>query len=394
MSGERRYLGLGEESSFGTGVPATIFLDFLSSSLEAPSEPLIFYEGAGSRGQAIVVPGPYIPSGDIEIGVDVVEALHLLKWSLGRYGVEGVDSSPPNTELSSAAAAGDSTITVDDESSFAVDDYVQIDGGINADTVRITALDGGAGPTYTWTMTPGLVNAHNSAAEVKQVTAPFKHIFRPTLEATLPSFTARVGKGLFEHAFFGATVNSLSFSIDRGILVARASLLARSDNNSDLNSSGKTFPSNLFQFRHGTTSIDNVDRTNLIQSFSIEWSNNIDEAGSVRHGSSRFPQKFPVQGADVTGSLQLAFEDMAEYTRFWGGSGEPPEDGASTFKLEQSFVAGADVLRFILGSALWTQVSTPVSGRDRILQEVSFKSIEDIHQGLITVEVTNTRDRY
>ena len=393
MAGERRYLGLGEETTFGTGVPATFFLDFLSSSLEAPSEPLIFYEGAGGRGQAISVPGPYIPSGDIEVGVDVVDALHLFKWALGRYGIEGTDDSPPSTTLAAAAEIGDTTISVNSETDFAVNDYIQIDSGIGADTVKIAALDGGAGPTYSWTISPGLLNVHSSDDAVKRVTTPFKHIFRPTQESTLPSFTARVGKGLFEHTFFGTAINSISFSVDRGILVVRASLLSQIDKNTALDSASKTFPSSLFLFRHGATAIDGVDRTSMVQSFSIQWSNNIDEAGSVRHGS-RFPQKFPVQGVDVTGSLQLAFEDMAEYTRFWGGSGEPPEAGSGTFKFDQSFSIGADVLRFILGSALWTQVSTPVSGRDRILQEVSFKSIDDPSWDLITVEVTNNKERY
>ena len=46
MAGEFRYLGVGEEGDFGTAVGASLFLDFLSTSLESPADSMIVYEGA------------------------------------------------------------------------------------------------------------------------------------------------------------------------------------------------------------------------------------------------------------------------------------------------------------------------------------------------------------
>ena len=393
MAGETRYLGLNREPSFGTAADALFYLDFLSANLEAPSEPLVFYEGAGSRGQVVSIPGPYIPSGDIEVGIDPVDAIHLILWSLGRYGVEGsAKTAGGSTTLSQAASRGDTTIKVASKTGLAVDDYIQVGAGIGGDTVKVTAIDGTASP-YTLTVALGLLNDHADSTAVKEMQTPFKHVFRPTLDDVLPSFTARIGKGLFEHVFSGATINSIGFSVEQGFLVASASILAQKDAQVALNSSPKRFPTNMFTFRQGTTAIANVDRTSLVQSFSVQWTNNIDESGSVRHGS-RFPRKFNTQGVDVTGSLQLAFEDMNEYTRFWGDAAGTREAGADPFKLEQSYVAGADKLRFVLGSALWTQVSTPVSGRGRITQEASFKSVVDSQWDIITVEMTSGKERY
>ncbi len=107
MAGESRYLAIGEESDFGILAQPVLFLDYLSASLEAPTDSLIFYEGASSRANSIAISGPYIPSGDIELGVDPIAAIHFLKWALGRYGHTGTAVSPAvETTLDGAASAG------------------------------------------------------------------------------------------------------------------------------------------------------------------------------------------------------------------------------------------------------------------------------------------------
>ena len=392
MAGERRYIGISEEATFGVATDAAFYLDFLSANLDAPSEPLLFFEGAGSRGAPLVVPGPYTASGDLEIAVDPVQAIHFMKWAMGLYGRQGTDDTPPKTTLTADASAGNDAISVGDESNFAVDDYVQVNQGIYGDVVKIVALDSDSTDPYTWEITP-LMHNQGTGNDVKRVEAPFTHMFQPTKGGNLPSFTVRVGKDFFEHVFTGATVDRLAFSVDRGILTCTVSIQAQKDFKGALNISPKTFPSNLLTFRQGTTFLDRVDISNSVESFALEVVNNIDAQAGVRMGS-RFPREFPFGGVDVSGSLVLSFKNTDEYEKFWGAATGAVDQAPISFTLEQWFQSGSDRLKFILGSAYWTQVSTPVSGRDRMTQAVQFKTVEDSIWGAVHLEATNSRVSY
>ena len=392
MAGETRYLGIGEEPGFGIPVSPSVYLDYISAGIEVPTDSLLVFGGAGSRGQISVVPGPYIPSGDLQVGMDIVNAVYLLKWGMGRYGVNGTDSNSGDTTLDSEVAAGEETIVVGDESDFSVNDYVQISTGIGADVVQLLSLDGGAGPTYTWTVT-SLLNHHNADAEVRVVESPFSHQFRPTLERALPSFTARLGKSLFEHIFTGATIDGLSLSVDRGFLTCTANVQCQKDSQLPLNRAAKSFPANILTFRNANTYIADHLKTSNVESFGIEISNNIDPSAGVRHGS-RFPVELPVQGVDVSGSFTFAFNSLDEYSRFWGASSGITDEGGTSFKLEQQFNVDNHWLKFVIGSAYWSQISSPVSGRNRVTQEVQFACKDDPIWDLIHIEVINDRVRY
>ena len=389
MAGESRYLAIGEESEFGLLAQPAVFLDYLNAGLEAPTDPLIFYDGAGGRGNTIAAPGPYIPSGDLELGVDPVQAIHFLKWGLGRYGHTGTAVTPAvETTLDGDVAAGDTTITVDDASSLVVGDYVQIGGGVGGDVGKITAIS-----SNDLTIESGLLHPHPDGADIRKVTSPFTHIFAPTKERTLPSFTARIGKNVFEHTFGGATVGSLRFAVDREFLTCRVSVQAQKDIHFGLNSGGKSFPQAIYTSRQATTLIADVDESAIVEAFELEVANSITGESGVRFGS-RFPKEFPIEGIEVSGSLTMAFQDPDEYTRFWGDAAGSQESGAIPFKLEQQFRDGDNWLKFIMASVYWTQVSTPVSGRGRITQAAQFMSLSDPVWDVINVEAINTKERY
>ena len=389
MAGESRYLAIGEESDFGILAQPVLFLDYLSTSLEAPTDSLIFYEGASSRANSIAVSGPYIPSGDIELGVDPIAAIHFLKWALGRYGHTGTTVSPAvETTLDGAASAGVTTVTVEDATSLAIDDYIQIGGGIGGDVSKVTAVN-----SNVLTLELSLLHPHLDNADVTKVESPFTHIFAPTLEDSLPSFTARIGKGVFEHVFAGATIDRLRFSVDRGFLTCGASIQAQKDSYAAINSGGKTFPGTLYTSRHAATLISNFDESVSVESFELEIGNNVVAEAGIRFGS-RFPREFPIEGLEISGSMTLAFQSLDEYERFWGASSGVQEAGGSTLRVEQQFRSGDNWLKFVMASAYWTQVSTPVSGRGRITQSVQFASVVDPVWGAINVEVINTKYRY
>ena len=338
------------------------------------------------------MPGPYIPAGDLQFGVDPIEAFHFAKWALGQYGVVGIEKTTPNaTTLTDVATNGDTTIEVAAQTGYQANDYVQVGLGVFGDTVKITALGTGQSP-YTWTVTP-LLNSHASGVAVKPVQAPFTHMFQPTDAKTLPSFTARIGKEVFEHVFSGAAVDRLSFNVERGFLTATASILAQKDSRAALHTGSKTFPTDMYSARNGRTIIAGTNVSSLSEGFSLDIANNLDGEGGVRMGS-RFLQELLVQGVDVSGTLTLAFADSNEYARFWGGASEPQESGADTFVLEQWFTSGSNGAKFIIGAAYWTQVATPVNGRGRITQDVQFKSVDDRIWDVVHIEATNSKERY
>ncbi len=87
MQGIRRYCGIAEETAFGvTPSPAAVVhLDIASSSLDAPSDPNIIYDGGARRTARVYRPGYYSCSGNVVYGLDIRTIGWLLKWGLGSY---------------------------------------------------------------------------------------------------------------------------------------------------------------------------------------------------------------------------------------------------------------------------------------------------------------------
>lgn len=378
MAGERRYLGIGEEAVFGTQVPATDYVDFLRAELDAPDNPFLTYEGAAGRALGVVAPGIYVPSGSIEIPVDLEKIGFFMKWVMGDFFATGTPDVAATT-LAAMVSKGDNQVTVNAEAGFNVGDLVQV-GDSGQEILKIQALDGGAGPTYTWTLEWAAKKDHPNAEAVQEVVAPFTHTFIPVRGAALPSFSGHIGKGVFEHNFEGGVISRLSFNVERGFLTAQMDILAKRDSKAALNTLSKTLPTSILSFRQGSLSLNTdltgagqaTDLTSLVESYSLEMNNNVDESAGVRHGS-RFAREFEVQGLDVSGSVRFAFKNTDEYERFWADAVGPQDAAAVTeFILEEKFVAGTSELSLIGTRCHWTRVSAPVQGRDRIAQEAQF----------------------
>ena len=82
-----RYIGIVEEPEFGTTniLTPAIYLDIASTSLDAPSNPNLFYTGGLGRGTSKVVQGAYLPEGDIQYAADLHSIGYFFKWALGQY---------------------------------------------------------------------------------------------------------------------------------------------------------------------------------------------------------------------------------------------------------------------------------------------------------------------
>ena len=209
----------------------------------------------------------------------------------------------------------------------------------------------------------------------------YTHTFNATDVETLPSVTARIGRGgVFEHVFAGTNGNRLTLEAEQGgdgiFLMAGADLMSRSDAKAAINSSAKTFPASIYTLHEGVVTIGGGGISTLLESFRVELNNNLDADSGVRF-SSRFPVEIPVGAIEVSGSMRLKFGTDAEYERFWGGASGPVAAGNTAVNLQAVFTKGSTTFTIRVPAALWTSVRAPVEGRNRITQTVAFTGYMD-----------------
>lgn len=405
-----RYVKIGLEDTFGVAAGTFPYvLDPTRIGLDAPSGGLEKYAGAsGTRMSRLVIPTQYIPQGSIEFGVPYDAIGLLLKIALGTWTSQGTAvGGGASTTLAANVAAAAGTIVVNDEAGFQAGDKIQLDDN-NGDpeVVEIQALDGGAGPTYTWTLAAAVQKAHSSGDDVVEVTSPYTHKFRPRTSSTvdLPSATLKVGRELMEHIFVGCVANSLEFSVESAFLMCTAEILAKKDTKSAVDTSQQDFASALISatqntfvgFRSGASE----ELTSYASQISLTMNNNVPAERAIRFGS-RFPVKFRPGGFDLTGSFQIAFETLDEYTRFWGDSGGASDASVTKDQMGIDFVEnvvdGWPKLSFNMPKVFLSSVAAEVSGRDPLDQRVEFEALYDPSVGwgtALIVELKNSVSRY
>lgn len=192
----------------------------------------------------------------------------------------------------------------------------------------------------------------------------------------LPSFTARLGKDLFEHVFAGCKVNSLEISVEDSFCQATAELVAVKDSKAVLKEQHELLlPEDYpLAFYDVTMNLDGSDISSQVKSFTLSISNGID-AATGRSIGSRYPRKLLAAEREVTLSSSMFFEDTSQLERFWGGSLGPSEAGSQEYSLEFNFDAGGGKGMVIkLPRVIHTSVDIQPSGRDELVQEISAKA--------------------
>ena len=354
------------------------------------------------RSNQLLVPGRYMPQGDVEFGVDYETIGLILKSFFNRWTTEGtIDSA--TTALDSGSSVGATSISVDDETGFAVGDKIQI-GSASQDpeVAEIDSMDGGVTSPYTWSLAESLQKNHDSGNDVTEVTSPFVHKFRVLNSVTdpLPSVSLKVGRDLLEHEFRGAVFDALSFTSEGDFVRCTASIKAQRDVPITVDTNPQSFPSEFAHWSH-QNSVRFVTTTEELKSFGLRLglvlSNNIPEDRAFRFGS-RFPAKFTPGPFDVTGTITLAFETTAEYARFWGSSSGPDESSMTREQFAIEFTRDSDThLHFNFPQVFLVNAPVSMSGRDLLTQELSFEGLYSGAAGWDTpviVELKNDIARY
>lgn len=192
----------------------------------------------------------------------------------------------------------------------------------------------------------------------------------------LPSFTARLGKDLFEHVFTGCKINSLEISVEDSFCQATAELVAVKDSKAVLKEQHELLlPEDYpLAFYDVTMNLDGSDISSQVKSFTLSISNGID-AASGRSIGSRFPRKLLAAEREITLSCSMFFEDTSQLERFWGGSFGPSDAGSQEYSLEFNFDAGGGKGMIIkLPRVIHTSVDIQPSGREELVQEISAKA--------------------
>lgn len=197
------------------------------------------------------------------------------------------------------------------------------------------------------------------------------HEFFGVNDSILPSFTARVGKDLFEHVFSGCTINSLTLEISDGYCMATVDIQGAKDAKDVLvEIEDLLLPEEYPLAFYEVTADLGGDISCEVRNVTITINNNLD-AGAGKGIGSRFPCRMVAGDREITVSKDMYFEDTGALEKLWGGATGPEAVDASTeFELTLTFTAPDEkgTMDIIFPRAIYTQVSHQPTGRAELVQ--------------------------
>ncbi len=158
-------------------------------------------------------------------------------------------------------------------------------------------------------------------------------IYGAMQDVLLPSFTARIGKDLFEHVFHGCIVNSLQLQADDSYAQVTADITAQRDSKTDLAELDALELSDEVLMAFHEITLESGLVTANVRSMELNIENNVDAADG-RGVGSRHPYRLPAGERIVTASFALWFESLDQKTRFWGDANGPVAAGSTEFALQ------------------------------------------------------------
>ena len=193
----------------------------------------------------------------------------------------------------------------------------------------------------------------------------------------LPSFTARLGKDVFEHVFTGCTINTLALNVTDNLASATLGVVASTDANAQLKEPADLIlpPEYPMAFYEFTAKINNKDQSTLIRSFTVNIGNNINTT-SGRTIGSRYPRYFRAGNRECSINLALDFEDLTYLKEFWGDESGPSGTGSSEISLEITGTASTDEkIIFTFPRCVILGIQTQPRGREAIVQNLSLQAM-------------------
>lgn len=406
-----RYFGMGKESSYGVAGTPRFFFDIASASLDSPSEPFITYEGGIGRMPARIIPGPYVPAGGIEFALDITRIAYVLNMLLGLNSTDAAGVSDVVDEALPAASGtlGNDPIILDHAAKpIVVKDSLSVIVAQSdlTDTGKLVEV-GGSGRS-------GKVHANTGAYTldgwvlgdtIDYSYGYYVHTLTPVDGNTLPSFTGYLGKDIFEHQFLGSVINSLELSVEQELLTAALDIQGKIDKKAVLRAFAdlgidlcygerpKAFHDVMLKACDFGGVLADISAS--VRALSLSAVNNATTEENIGL-NSRFPYAGTAGALDITGSMTLQFDDTSYKEDFWGHATEPGDYDPILKALEITVDAGAwGSLVLSLPRVLLQSVNIQPSGRERLMQEITFKALYDCAAGeIITAVVTNLNQKH
>lgn len=224
------------------------------------------------------------------------------------------------------------------------------------------------------------------------VSAPYTHLFSPQLGGLLDSFSAKIGKDIFEQIFLGNVVESIEISVESEWALMTVTTLGAKDKHSTLETEIDYTEGELFTAPMASLTKNDTDKSASINTltFTLETGANIEDSQGF---GSRFPTK-AFRGAMVAElELELGFDSEEELLTFWGDSDGPSTTNIDEFGYTLSF---GDNLDFIFPRLVYTASGQPAEGRENITQSLTARALYDdeTKEGPVIVSLTNDKESY
>ncbi len=316
-----RYAGFGEEGTYGVRVEPVFHLDISGSTLDAPADSEILFEGGMGRSTYIKRPGFYAPEGNVVFPVDVRTILYFLKWALGGYSFIGGDSGNPE-EFTHNLWAQELALLPSFTTRIGKDHFEQVFGGCVLNSLGLEIGDG-------------------------LITATLNAIAQRDYKGTLQDIDDLLLQDEYPLAFHEAGIKMCTVE----------------DYVSD--------PGNL------------ADITAKLRNWDMNIENNASADGGRTVGS-RHPRRVPVQEFVSTASGEMFFEDMSQLEKLWGATEGPSQcaDGSTEMVAEitlHSTPCGGNQdygnVVIFLPRVFFTSVQQQPSGRSMLMQPFNLRSM-------------------
>ena len=402
-----RYIGIGKETEFKTAVPAVFHVDPLSVGLDSPPDPMILYGGGLGRLARRYAAGPYVPQGPLEFGVDASTLWYFLALALGS-DTPTDDRTERNEEKSTIAAQTTLTFTLANKpcafGTLTVTDQVPTLLAHDDGWGKIVA-DGASGVTGTINYVTGVVTlaglTGGTTYDIDYQSGQISHLISVPEALALPSFTARVGKDLYEHIFPGCVINKLGLKVERDFALASLDVAAGGDVKDDLEDEADLLLVPEYPMAFHKVKLELADKgaalsdvSAYVKSLAFELVNNADSEGAVGINSRFMEGGVDARELGLSGTLTLKFTDLDHKEAFWGGDGTGGPQETPTEKTGRITLSGGGALGYgqsviDLPRFLFTAVPHAPKGRDAIEQAIKFVCLKD-EATLKAIEATCT----
>lgn len=407
------YLGIGKETTFGTAVPAVFHSDIASAGLDSPEDPVIEFEGRLSRHPRRYVQGAYISNGPVEIPVDVNTLWYLLWLMLGSISSDNSGITSETGEATAADSNGviDTTLANKPVTFGSVKIYDSGDALIASDDgCGAIVEENASGVSGTINYATGALYATGVTSDEAATTdydyGQYAHTITSQSGIVMPTSTIRLGKDAGEHIFTACALGQFELTLERNGQ-ARLSVTASGGEDSwgDLKSMSNLLippeswiPFHGAQFKYADKDGTLSDISAAVDSITITGNNNLDAEGGLGL-NSQYPQKIYCGQLDLSMELKLKFENIDHKKDFWGDASDSTPygpQGATIEKKSELTLAAGDWgdTKITLPRSRITSVPLQPSGRSRIEQTVSLKSLLDMETQKRIEVVANSLSHY